>query len=229
MESKKTPKADLEKRKGLFLELGLLIALGACLVAFNIKSYEMEEVEVSTRTAIDEVDETVIQTQQEETPPPPEPEAPEVVTEVTVVDNDAKIEHELGIVDMGDDASKEVQTFTPVQVEVEKEEVEEEIFTVVENDPEFPGGLEALYKFIGENVKYPQVAKESGITGKVYVQFVVEKNGSVGNVKVLRDIGGGCGTEAVRVVKMLPKWKPGMQRGKAVRVYYTLPVNFSLN
>lgn len=116
----------------------------------------------------------------------------------------------------------------PVQVEQEEEEAEDEIFQVVEQDPEYPGGVEALYKFIQQNLKYPQLAKENNITGRVFVQFVVEKDGSVSNVKAARDIGGGCGAEAVRVIKAMPKWTPGKQRGKAVRAAYTLPVNFVL-
>ncbi len=110
----------------------------------------------------------------------------------------------------------------------EVEEAEEEVFLVVEEDPEFPGGLDALSKFIADNIKYPQLAKENNITGRVFVSFVVEKDGRVGQVKILRDIGGGCGNEAVRVVKMMPKWKPGKQRGKAVRTQFNLPVNFDL-
>ena len=105
----------------------------------------------------------------------------------------------------------------------------DQVFLVVEEDPEYPGGPEALYQFIAENMRYPQEAKERGITGRVFVTFVVEKDGSVGNIKVLRDIGGGCGEEAVRVVGMMPKWKPGKQRGKPVRTQYNLPVVFNLS
>ena len=99
-------------------------------------------------------------------------------------------------------------------------------YQIVEVDPEFPGGMEAMMKYLTENIKYPQVAKEQGIQGRVYVSFVVEKDGSVSNVRLLRDIGGGCGEEAVRVVGAMPKWKPGMMKGKAVRVMYNLPINF---
>lgn len=227
MELKKSPKADLENRKGLYLEIGLVVILLLSLVAFNIKSYDMEEVEVSQRTAVDEIEDVVIQTA-EDTPPPPEPEQPEVATELTIVENDAKIENELGIVDMGDDANKAQEEVIQVVVEEEEEEVEEEIFTVVENDPEFPGGMEALYKYLGENIKYPSIAKENNITGKVYVTFVVEKDGSIANPRILRDIGGGCGQEAIRVIKSMPKWKAGKQRGKPVRVQFNLPVSFNL-
>lgn len=227
MEVKKTPKADLEKKKGLFLEIGLVVILVASLVAFNIKSYDMEEVEISQRTAMDEIEDIVIQTV-EDTPPPPEPEPQEIPTDLKVVENDAKIENELGIVDMGDKQDQAMQEVIPVQVEEEVEEVEEEIFQVVEEQPEFPGGVEKLYEFLGKNIKYPQLAKENNITGKVYVTFVVEKDGSITNPRILRDIGGGCGQEAIRVLKSMPKWKPGKQRGKGVRVQFNLPVSFNL-
>lgn len=229
MELKKNPKADLEKRRGLYLEIGLVVILVAALVAFNVKSYDQEQVEVTQRTAIDEVEDIVIQTQQEELPPPPPPEAPEVVTELNIIEDDAKSDNEIGIVNAEVTDKTENIEITPVVVEQEEEEDEQVIFQVVENDPEFPGGLEAMYKFLAQNIKYPQLARENNITGKVYVTFVVEKDGSVSNARVLRDIGGGCGAEAIRVVKSMPKWTPGKQRGKAVRVQYNLPVNFNLN
>ena len=227
MELKKNPKADLESRKGLYLEIGLVAILVISLVALNIKDYDMEAMEISQRTAMDEIEDVIIQTS-EDTPPPPPPEQPEVVTELTIVEDDAVIENELGIVDMGDNQNKAQEEVVQVVVEEEVEEVEEEIFTVVENDPEFPGGMEALYKYLGSNIKYPALAKENNITGRVYVTFVVEKDGSIANPRILRDIGGGCGAEAIRVVKAMPKWKPGKQRGKAVRVQFNLPVSFNL-
>ena len=116
-----------------------------------------------------------------------------------------------------------------VEISVEEEDSEEDqIFSVVEDDPEFPGGMDSLLAFLQRNIVYPELARENGIEGKVYVTFVVETDGSISNVKVLRDIGGGCGLEAVRVVKLMPKWKPGKQAGKAVRVQYNLPIYFVL-
>lgn len=228
MEAKKTPKADLENRRGLFLEIGLVVIIAACLVAFNVRSYDKTEKEKITRTADNEIEDVVMNTQQEETPPPP-PEEPEVVaTDLTIVDNDAQIENEVGIIDAGDNANKQQEEYVQVVVEAEEEEVEEEVFMVVEEDPEFPGGLDALSKYLGDNIKYPQLAKENNIEGRVYVSFVVEKDGRVGNIKILRDIGGGCGAEAVRVVKSMPRWKPGKQRGKPVRTQFNLPVSFGL-
>lgn len=229
MELKKNPKADLETRRGLYLEIGLVVILVATLVAFNIKSYDQEQIEVTQRTAVDEVEDVVIQTQEEELPPPPEPEPQEAITELNVIENDEESANE---VDMSAFQRQEEATnieITPVQIEEEEEVDEQVIFQVVENDPEFPGGVEAMYKFLAQNIKYPQLARENNITGRVFVTFVVERDGSVTGVRVLRDIGGGCGQEAVRVVKSMPKWTPGKQRGKAVRVQYNLPVNFTLH
>lgn len=228
MKPKKTEKADLENRRGLYLEIGLVVVLVAALVAFNVKSYDNKKIEVQQRTAADETEEMVIQTQDDTPPPPPPPEQPEVTTELNIIEDDAESDNEIGIVNAEVTDKTENIEITPVVVEQDEEEDEQEIFQVVEQDPEFPGGVEALYKYIQSNIKYPQLAKENNITGRVFVTFVVEKDGSVSNVKAARDIGGGCGAEAVRVVKSMPKWKPGKQRGKAVRAAYTLPVNFTL-
>lgn len=227
MELKKNPKADLEKRRGLYLEIGLVVILAASLVAFNIKSYDAEETTIIQRDAVQEEEEIIIQTQEQELPPPPPPEAPEVTTEFEVVQDDKEIENELVVDAQVDEDTKNIE-ITPVKIEEEEEEEDVQIFTVVENDPEFPGGMEALYKYLAQNIKYPQLARDNNITGKVYVTFVVERDGSIANPRVLRDIGGGCGAEAIRVVKSMPKWTPGKQRGKAVRVQFILPVNFQL-
>ena len=229
MEAKKTPKADLEKRRGLYLEIGLVVILALALVAFNIKSYDKEVKEVNTRVAESEIDAEVLNTPAEELPPPPPPEQEIVATDLKVVENDEQPINEVGLINADDNANKAQETFVKVEVKEEVEEVEEEVFLVVEDDPEFPGGLSALSQYLASNIKYPQLAKENNITGKVSVSFVVEKDGSVGQVKILRDIGGGCGAEAVRVVKAMPKWKPGKQRGKPVRTQFNLPVDFSLN
>lgn len=105
---------------------------------------------------------------------------------------------------------------------------DDEIFVVVENSPEFPGGNDSLYAYIGRNIKYPESAKKEKIQGRVFVTFVIEKDGQVSSAKILRDIGGGCGEEAIRVVKNMPKWKPGTQRGNPVRVQFNLPIMFQL-
>ena len=144
-----------------------------------------------------------------------------------MVEDDKEVKNELVVNAEVTEETKNIE-ITPVKIEEEEEEEEQQIFTVVENDPEFPGGMEALYKYLAQNIKYPQLARDNNITGRVYVTFVVERDGSITGCKVLRDIGGGCGAEAVRVVKSMPKWTPGKQRGKAVRVQFNLPVNFNL-
>lgn len=226
MEAKKSPKANLEKWKGLFLEVGLVAALTGALVAFNWKSYDTEVQEFSTRTVVEEVEEVVLQTQEDQPDPEP-PEAPEITTEFEVVDDNKEIENELHV-DMNDNANTQVVEFTPVETTEEVVEKEEEIFVFVEEQPSFPGGDEELYKFLAENIQYPALARENNVEGKVFVQFVVEKNGSITQVKLVKDIGSGCGQEAMRVVKSMPKWKPGKQRGTAVRSQFTLPIRFKL-
>ena len=114
-------------------------------------------------------------------------------------------------------------------IAIDEDEEVGELAGLVAADAEFPGGEDALYDFIAKTLKYPQAAKDSNIQGKVFVQFVVEKDGSITNAKVLRDIGGGCGEEALRVVKMMPKWKPGDQRGVKIRTQFNLPITFSLD
>lgn len=231
MEQKKNPKADLEKRKGLFLEIGLVVILAACLCAFSIKSYDKDESFGGNQGPAEEIDEMdeIQNTDVEETPPPPPPPAPEEpelnMDQIEVVDDKVEIKQDIVIKEFDEVQNTQI---AEVKIEDEVDEDEVKIFTVVENDPEFPGGMEALYKYLAENIKYPQLARENGITGKVYVTFVVERDGSIANPKILRDIGGGCGAEAIRVVKAMPKWTPGKQRGKAVRVQFNLPVNFNL-
>ena len=128
-----------------------------------------------------------------------------------------------------DDKNTEVVIAAPVEAPVEEEEEESVVFVVVETMPEFPGGQQALFKYLSENVKYPVIAQENGIQGRVICQFVVNKDGAIVDVEVVRSGGDpSLDKEAVRVIKSMPKWNPGKQRGKAVRVKYTVPVNFRL-
>ena len=122
----------------------------------------------------------------------------------------------------------EIPAYVPPAVTEEEEVAEAEIFMVVEDAPSFPGGDEARIRFLQQNIKYPQMARESSIQGTVYVTFVVERDGSVTDVRVLRGIGGGCDEEAIRVIKAMPKWNPGKQRGKPVRVQFNMPIKFTL-
>ena len=226
MEQKKSEKADLENKKAIFFQIGLVVTLGLTLLAFEWKSYDKVANDKNSRQAAEVLEEVVMQTQQNTPPPPPPPQQQTTVLEI--VENDAKIENEVSINAESDQKTVVEEYKAPTVVE-EKEVEETEIFTVVEENPGFPGGDEARIQYLQSNMKYPTMARESGIQGKVYVTFVVEKNGNVTDVKILRGIGGGCDEEAIRVVKAMPKWTPGKQRGKAVRVQFNLPIQFTLN
>ena len=222
-DTKKSPKADLESKKILFTEIGLIIALAIILLAFEWKSYEKTEMDLMTR-AVDDTPEEMIEITQHKKPPPP-PKPPQQTTIIEIVEDDIEIEDEIEI-DVEADQETEVEEYIPVEEEEESEEV---IFTVVESMPTFPGGDAARIKYLNNNIKYPQMARESGIQGRVFVTFVVERNGKVTDVKVLRGIGGGCDEEAIRVIKNMPNWVAGKQRGKPVRVQFNMPILFKLN
>ena len=168
-------------------------------------------------------------TQQKPPPPPPPPPPPEI----EIVEDQEIIEEEIEILDeiVEEETVVDIEEVIPdAPIEDIEEEVfqEPEIFTVVEDMPSFPGGDVELYKYLGKNIKYPKIAKQNGLEGKVFVQFVVNEDGSISDVQVLRDVGGGTGAEASRVISNMPKWTPGKQRGQAVKVRYTVPVNFQL-
>lgn len=229
MEVKKSQKADLEGKKGVFFEVGLTLALAILLFAFEWKS-SSEEVSQFQTVAEEQIEEEIIPiTQQMLKPPPPPPPAPKLTDLIDIVEDDTQIDEELEIQDV-DDTSE--NTDVPTDVDEfgtygDEDTGDTEVFVVVEDMPMFPGGN--VQKWIAKNVKYPVLAMENGIQGKVYIQFVIERDGSITDVKVLRGVDASLDKEAVRVVKAMPKWKPGKQRGKPVRVSYTLPINFQLS
>ncbi len=223
MEAKKSKKADLEHKRVIFIQIGLIISLAVVLYAFEYKSYEKKELDLGERI-IEDVPEEIIPITEQKVEVQ-KIVAPKTITVINIVDDDVEIEDDIDI-DIEADDDTEIEEYVPIEEEEEAEE--QEIFLVVESPPSFPGGEAARKRFLGENLKYPQMAKESGIQGKVYVTFVVEPNGSVTNIKVLRGIGGGCDEEAVRVTKLMPKWIAGKQRGKPVRVQFNMPIKFTL-
>ena len=225
MEEKKSPKANLENKKLMFTQIGLIISLALAWMVFEIKSYDQREIDESllNREVVLDEEMTEITKQEEQKPQPVE--LPKQTTQLEIVQDDVEVED----IEINADVQQTEVIEEYVAPEIEEEEVvEQEIFQIVEEMPEYPGGEKKLLEYVGKSVKYPQIARESGIQGRVFVNFVIEPDGSVSNVKVLRGIGGGCDEEAMRVIKAMPKWKPGKQRGKAVRVSYTLPVNFKL-
>ena len=225
MEEKKSPKANLENKKLMFMQIGMIISLLVAWLAFEHKSYDKREIDPSLLNREVVIDEDMVEiTKQEEQKPQPV-EMPKQTTQLEIVQDDVEVEDIEINAEM--DQNEVIEEYVPVEVE-EEEVQEQEIFQIVEEMPAYPGGDQRLMEYVAKNIKYPQIARETGIQGRVFVGFVVEPDGSVSNVKVLRGIGGGCDEEAVRVVKSMPKWKPGKQRGKAVRVSYMLPVNFKL-
>ena len=225
MQLKKSPKASLEDKKFTYVLMGLVLVLSICYVAFEWTEKEVTKYEVTDTDFFFEEEIDIQQTTQE-TPPPPPPPAVQEVEVLNVVEDDVEVE--TIEINTEDDKDVEVVIAPPVEAPVEEEE-EEVIFMVVETMPEFPGGQQALFKYLGENVKYPVIAQENGIQGRVICQFVVNKDGSIVDVVVVRSSGEpSLDKEALRVINSMPKWKPGKQRGKPVRVKYTVPVNFRL-
>lgn len=227
MEIKKNPKADLEGRKLTFVLIGLTAILATLFVAFEWTTSTVVKYDNAGVSEGLFEEEIIPPTVQEATPPPPPPPAPVVEEIINIVEDDAQVE-QVEIQSSEDDqnvAQEIVQIAAPVE---EEEEVTNEIFTVVEDMPAFPGGESALLGFISKSVKYPVIAQENGIQGRVIVSFVIERDGSVADAVVVRGVDPSLDKEALRVVKSMPKWTPGKQRGKPVRVKYTLPVTFRL-
>ena len=229
MEVKKTPKADLENKKLLFREIGLIIALGVVLLAFEWTSAEKAEaVNISIESQVVE-EEIIPVTQHEQLPPPEAPKIPVLSDIIDIVDDDIVVTDNL-FIDMEDDASIGVEIMDYVAV-VEEEEVEEEAipFALVEEKPKFQGGdANDFSKWVNSKLVYPELAKENGVQGRVTLQFTVYTDGSVRDVKVLRGVDASLDKEAVRIVSMSPKWTPGKQRERPVKVTYTFPVLFQL-
>ena len=227
MDIKKSKSADQENKKLTYLLLGFVFVLSVCFVALEWTEKEVTVYEViNDELLFDEELDEIENTTQETTPPPPPPEV-QVPEEIIVVEDDEQADE---IVISNEDTNEEIEIAPPVEQKVEiEEEVDETVFVVVENMPEFPGGQAELMKFLSQNVKYPALAQENGIQGRVVCQFVVERDGSIANVEVVRSSqDSSLDKEAVRVIKSMPKWTPGKQRGKPVRVKYTVPVNFKL-
>lgn len=229
MEIKKSPKANLEKKKGLFLEIGLIAALLVVILAFEWQTKEKEEMTFATETAVEiEVENIPITT---ETPPPPpeQPKIPVLSDQIDIVDDDIVVNDDLflSLEDVGD-MGVEIMDYV---AEVYEEEIDEAPipFALVEEKPSFMGGdANNFQKWVSQHLEYPEIAKENGVSGRVTLQFTVMPDGTVANVRVLRGVDPSLDKEAVRVVSSSPKWTPGKQRDRAVKVIYNFPVIFQL-
>lgn len=230
MEVKKSPKADLEGGIGMSILMGMIVGLAVLFVGFEWSTKDVQVVTADEGVADIIAEEEIEITRPENTPPPPPPPPAPAVTEVLrVVDDDVELEQQ-DIISSEDDASAaQTETFVaPVVEEEEEEESAQQIFTVVEKQPEFPGGTAELFKYLSKAIKYPVIAQENGIQGRVVCSFVVNRDGSIVDIQVMRGVDPSLDKEAVRVISEMPKWKPGEQRGKPVRVRFILPVQFRL-
>jgi len=225
MEAKKSPKADLSNKSTLFFSIGLFVSLSAVVAVFESKTYD-EQVAFTTR-ATDQIDELIDVPVTEQLPPPP---APVIQPKVVEVPDEEKIEEEIQInIDVEDTEETKVEEIViKIVKQVEEKEDDNRIFTIVEEQASFEGGNQAALQFMATKLKYPSRAQRMGVEGKVFCQFVVNRDGSLEDVKVLRGIGAGCDEEAVRVIKLLPPWKPAKQRGRPVRSIHSLFVQFQL-
>lgn len=228
MEIKKTPKADLENRRTLYTEIGLVVALLVVWGAFSYSTKKKAVASLGEDTQVVEVEDMVPITQETPPPPPEAPKIPVLSDQIDIVEDDIKVDD--NFMSLEDDANLGVEIMDYVE-EVKEEVVEEEAipFQLVEEKPSFNGGdANEFSKWVNSKLQYPEIAKENGVQGRVTLQFTVNPDGSVSNVKVLRGVDSSLDKEAVRVVSMSPKWKPGKQRDRAVKVTYTFPVIFQL-
>ena len=228
MEIKKSERADLEKGKSTSLLIGFVMALAVMFVALEWTQREVEDnSELFMARDVSLNEEMVPITLPEKKTVPPPPAAVTKAEIIEIVEDDADIEED--IMASTEDQSEWVDLTEYDVVEVEPEPEEEAPFMVVEDMPEFPGGTAALLEYLRKNIKYPAICRENNIQGRVIVSFVVNKDGAIVDPEVVKSVNPSLDKEAVRVISNMPPWKPGMQRGKPVRVKYTVPVNFRLN
>ena len=212
----------------MFREIGLVVALLVVLGAFEYSTREKTVAEVSSGAVAILEEEQIPITQQEQTPPPEAIKEPVITEELEIVENDIKVTTEF--ISMDDNSAKiEIKPYVEAKQVVEEEEEEEIPFTVVEDKPKFQGGdANDFTKWVYSHIEYPEVAKENGVQGRVTLQFTIDTDGQVKNVQVLRGVDASLDKEALRVVSSSPKWTPGKQRNKPVKVKYTFPIIFQL-
>lgn len=228
MEIKKSEQADLERGKSTALLIGFVMVLALLFVALEWtqrdKKIDLSGI-IAAEISIDEEMVPITLPEKKTVPPPPQSVA--VAEVIEIVEDDAEIEE--ATIASTDDQTEYIEIKEIVDVVVEEEPQEEAPFMVVEKMPEFPGGISALMAYLTKNIKYPAVCRENNIQGRVLIQFIVNKDGSIVDPEVVKSVNPYLDKEALRVISTMPKWTPGEQRGKPVRVKYTVPVNFKLN
>jgi protein TonB len=224
MEPKKTEKADLEKKSFMFFSLGLIVALLLAITAFTYRVYDDTSVKDLSKNSANNDEILEVPPTQQLPPPPPKIQQPQIIE----VPDEKKIEEEIEI-NMDTEVTEQTKV-EEIKIAPQEEEKEDpdQIFLVVEETATPTGGMPAFYEYVGKKLKYPAQARRMGIEGKVFVEFVIERDGTITDVKAIKGIGAGCDEEAVRVLQSAPKWKPGKQRGKPVRQRMVLPIAFKL-
>lgn len=223
MELKKTPKADVGKKRTMYMALGLIISLSLTLYAFEAKQYEEGEL-MDLGMAPDDFEELTEIPPTEQPPPPPPPiKQPQIIE----IPDEEEIEEEIEI-DLDVEITEETEVEEIIFEEEPEEEEADQVFMIVEEQASFPGGQAAWIKFLNKNLDYPRQAKRMGIEGAVFLSFIVDQAGAISDIQVIRGIGGGCDEEAVRVLKESPKWNPGKQRGRAVKSRMQFRIVFKL-
>jgi len=227
MIEKKSQKGDLDKRKNTFLLIGFVVVLGLIYFGFELFATNdmSKDLGVPDEELILVMDEDVIATDPTPPPPPP-PVAQQTEVILKLVDDNIKVNTDFDF-SQDFDLDMAIEEYVPIDI-VEEEVDNTPPLRFADEMPEPIGGSENMYAFLQSNLRYPEVARNNGISGVVLVEFVVERDGSISDVKVMVGVYPELDQEAVRVVKMLPKWKPGKQMGKAVRVYYSIPIRFTL-
>jgi len=231
MEIKKEPKVNLESRKTTYVMTGLVGVLALLFVTLEWSSTSRRNYKLVARALVEESEADMILTVQQPTPPPPPPPPmPDLIEQLKVVEDIVPIE-EYDFLSPEDDNDKFVQIVDLTNVgPVDEDYIDDSApFVIVEQQPEFPGGEAELMKYLSKAIKYPAFCAENGIQGRITLSFTVERDGTISNIEVMRSPAEELSKEAVRVVQAMPKWKPGKQRGKAVRVKYVLPVTFRLS
>jgi len=221
MESKKNKKADLERMYRLFLNVGLCTSLMLVILAFEWPAYRHGGI-VDLDPGVDFY-EPIIEIPPTDQPPPPPPKIQ--LPEIIVVENEVEIELKPEV-DL--DVEVTIETIIEEVVKLKDEDVDV-IVDFVENEPQFPGGIQAFYKYVKDNMNYPSQARKMGVEGRVFIQFVVDENGNLSEVKAIKGIGAGCDEEAERVLRESPRFIPGKQRGRPVKVRMVMPIVFKLH
>ncbi len=223
MEAKKTEKADLTRKTALFFSIGLLITMVITLTAFTWKDYDESLLDLQGKSA--NVFEEMLEVPPTEQPPPPAPviQQPQIVE----VPDEEEIKEDLNL-KFDVEVTEETKVETIIVAPAEEKEDVDQIFSVVEETATPKGGMPAFYKFVSEKIKYPAQARRMGVEGRVFVEFVVNRDGTIVDVRSIKGIGAGCDEEAVRIVQSAPAWKPGKQRGKPVRQKMVIPIIFKL-